>query len=62
MVKITVSLSQELLERLDRYAAEHLEDRSTALLQERFDPLPDPRLQIPLHRLLQLCSLHLAPP
>lgn len=33
MVKIAVSLSRDLLEALDRYAAEHLEDRSTALRQ-----------------------------
>jgi len=33
MVKIAVSLNQELLERLGRYAEEHLEDRSTALRQ-----------------------------
>lgn len=33
MVKIAVSLNQELLERLDRYAEEHLEGRSTALRQ-----------------------------
>lgn len=33
MVKIAVSLNRDLLEALDRYAEEHLEDRSTALRQ-----------------------------
>jgi len=33
MVKIAVSLNRDLLEALERYAQEHLEDRSTALRQ-----------------------------